>query len=474
MASKTLNQGNLEALGAARLAELLLEIAADDAAAKRRLRLELAGASGTAAVVREVENRLSTIAKARSFITWDKFKGLLSDLLLQRRTIVEQIGRVDAACAMSLLWRFLALADPLLNRCDDSDGRVMEVFHAAARDLAPLAVRAGVEPLELADRVFEALRNDAHGQYEALIEVLAAPLRTAGLQRLKALLTAWGAEAAPSIPEQERQVVGWGMGGKIYADQLEESHRRSAVQLGLQQVADALGDVDGFIAQYDGRLRAIPGIAAAIGARLVSAGRAGEALAILDAADIQADEVPPEWEQARLDALVALGRQHEAEAFRWERFLATLSPEHLRAHLKAQSPFDEFDVEEQAIAHAAGFHDAHEALAFLVQWPALEQAGRLVEARQAEFDGNQYQILAPAAEALEQLQPLAAVILYRAMVDDTLGHGRSSRYRHAMRHLQACARLAVRIGTYAPLADHEIYVGELRVAHGRKTGFWSA
>jgi Family of unknown function (DUF6880) len=41
---KTLNAKNLEALGAQRLAELLIDISAGDASAKRRLRLELAGA----------------------------------------------------------------------------------------------------------------------------------------------------------------------------------------------------------------------------------------------------------------------------------------------------------------------------------------------------------------------------------------------------------------------------------------------
>jgi len=45
VAGKTaLNTKNLEALGPARLAELLIEISAGNAAAKRRLRLELAGA----------------------------------------------------------------------------------------------------------------------------------------------------------------------------------------------------------------------------------------------------------------------------------------------------------------------------------------------------------------------------------------------------------------------------------------------
>ena len=45
MTSKnTLSAKNLEALGAERLAELLIEISAGNAAAKRRLRLALAGA----------------------------------------------------------------------------------------------------------------------------------------------------------------------------------------------------------------------------------------------------------------------------------------------------------------------------------------------------------------------------------------------------------------------------------------------
>jgi len=45
MASKTtLNVKNLEALGAERLAQLLIEFSTGNAAAKRRLRLALAGA----------------------------------------------------------------------------------------------------------------------------------------------------------------------------------------------------------------------------------------------------------------------------------------------------------------------------------------------------------------------------------------------------------------------------------------------
>ena len=69
MAAKTtLNAKNLEALGAQRLAELLIEISTGSAAHKRRLRMEIAGNHSSADVSREVRKRLSSIMRARTFI----------------------------------------------------------------------------------------------------------------------------------------------------------------------------------------------------------------------------------------------------------------------------------------------------------------------------------------------------------------------------------------------------------------------
>ncbi len=49
---KTLNAPNLGVLGAAQLAELLIEISKGNAAAQRRLRLALAGSAGAAEAAR--------------------------------------------------------------------------------------------------------------------------------------------------------------------------------------------------------------------------------------------------------------------------------------------------------------------------------------------------------------------------------------------------------------------------------------
>jgi hypothetical protein len=118
MASKTtLNAKNLEALGAERLAQLLIEVGTGNAAAKRKLRLALAGAQSAREAAREITKRLTSIARARSFITWKNRKALVADLETQRRAIVEQIAPADPDEALAL-WRLMAPATPAFERCD--------------------------------------------------------------------------------------------------------------------------------------------------------------------------------------------------------------------------------------------------------------------------------------------------------------------------------------------------------------------
>jgi hypothetical protein len=153
----TLSAKNLEALGAERLAELLIEISTGNAAAKQRLRLELAGAQSPGEVAKEVRKRLITIARSRSFFDWRNRRTLVEDLETQRRAIVDQVATADPAEGLELIWRFMALANPVFGRCDDSSGTVIGIFHAACRDLGEIAQAAKLAPEVLAERAFSAL-----------------------------------------------------------------------------------------------------------------------------------------------------------------------------------------------------------------------------------------------------------------------------------------------------------------------------
>lgn len=471
--SKALNAANLEALGATRLAELLLQISAGDAAIKRRLRLALAGEAGAAEAAREINKRLASIARAQSFLDGPKLVSLAAELEAQRRAILDLVAPRDPAEGFELIWRLMDCAPSVLSRCDDSNGRLASVFREAAHDLGPLAQAAKHDSADLAERAFQALRTDNLGQWEDLVPILAPQLGPPGLRLLKERMEAWQAEPNVVPPEHERRVVGWSSSGKIYEDELQARHRRSITTYVLKQIADAMGDVDYYISQFDTRERQLPRLAAGIARRLLQAGRPQEAWRALEAVD---PARPPfdrlEWEEARLDTLEALGRSDEAQSVRWQAFLDSLNVDHLRAHLRKLPAFEDFEAEQRALAHAFSNADVHRALDFLVTWPDLERASQLVLNRAQELDGNFFELLSTAAESLGAKFPLASTVLRRAMIDFALNQGRASRYKHAARHLNECAMLARRISDFGGIRDHVAYQQSLRVAHARKSGFW--
>ena len=75
--------------------------------------------------------------------------------------------------------------------------------------------------------------------------------------------------------------------------------------------------------------------------------------------------------------------------------------------------------------HALSHPDRALALTFLVSWPYLEAANRLVRAHHNELDGRDCMRLRPAAEALARKFPAAAMLLYQPPYPATsFAHGR--------------------------------------------------
>lgn len=476
MASETtLNAKNLAALGTERLANLLLEVTAGDAAAKRRLRLELASRAG-GDVPGEIRKRLISIARSRSFVDWRKVKTLARDMEVQREAIATHVTPTSPGEAFDLLWRILAMAPSIYERCDDSNGEIGSVIAAARDDLGAVAAQAGHPPVALADRVFEAVCDNDYGQFDGLIGMMAQALGPEGLSRLK---TSFDEVAAADPPKDaaggDRRVIGIGTRGPIYQDDYERRRRARLVRSALVEITDALGDVDGFARQYSEEERTNPAIAAAIAQRMLSADRAAEALVALEkAADaFRAGGHWPDWQRVRIDVLDALGRSDDAQNERWQVFERSLDAGSLRAYLKRLPDFDDIAAEERALSFASRYPGFHQALAFMIDWRAHDRAAALVLARRKELNGNHYWLLTPVADALDQRHPLAATLVLRAMIDFSLDAAKYKRYGHAARHLQTCEHLARRIEDFAGYQNHAEYAADLRQRHGRKSGFWN-
>jgi len=176
----TLNAKNLAGLGANRLAELLLQLAEGDAAAKRGLRMELASHNG-GDVGGEIRKRLTSIAKSRSFIDWRKIRELAHDLDMQRTAIIAHVAPTKPADAFDLLWRMLEMTPKIYERCDDSNGTISTVISMALDDLGAVASPAKLEPGKLTERVFEGVCANDYGQFDGLITLMAEALGSKGL-----------------------------------------------------------------------------------------------------------------------------------------------------------------------------------------------------------------------------------------------------------------------------------------------------
>jgi hypothetical protein len=217
----------------------------------------------------------------------------------------------------------------------------------------------------------------------------------------------------------------------------------------------------------------VPKFAAELAASLLASGRADDALGFIERAEVDKSRwVPHEWQDARLDVLEALGRNDEALAFRWTCFEHDLSPDYLRVFLKRLPDFEDIEAEERAMDHAAAHPSLIHALGFFLDWPSPDRAARLQIDRHSEINGDHYEFLVPAAEALSERYPLAATLALRAMNDFTLTVAISKRYAYAAQHLATCAELASRIEDFGSFETHDVYVARLKAQHGRKYGFW--
>jgi hypothetical protein len=471
MSKKTLNKANLSALGADRLADLLLEVSAGSAEIKRRLRLELSHDLGPDELGRDVRKRLVSLRRSTSFVGWRRRKALIKDLRTQADMITDKIAPDDATLAFDLLWQFLELAPSVYERTDDSRGEVGDVFREALAQIGEISGQVVLDPLTLATQVWGAVRDNGYGEFDGIIGIVAPALGQAGFAHLKGLVDAY--EAAPLEEDPDHEALRFLRDLRGDGSYLAKQKARLIKSL-RQEIAEAEGDTSAYIAQYSEQDLKRPDIAAEVAQLFLDEGKAADALALLQGAEQDnRDYGRNAWDLAYIASLLALDRVDEAQTHRWARFCETLNGDYLRAFLKLLPDFEDIEAEDRARAHALAFDDLPTALNFFLGWPDLASAAKLIQSRQQELDGDLYHIFTPAAEALRDRHPLAAVLLWRAMIDYALAKARTTRYGHAADHLRDCQAADIEITEYGHFGSHEAYLAQLRTRHERKASFWN-
>ena len=474
MTKKTLNKKNLERLGAEKLAELVMELVQGSSTLQRRARMELSAANGPQDIAVDVRKRFASLRRSTSFIGWRKKSAFTKDLNSLLDMIEHKIAPHDPNEAFELAWTLLTIAPSIYERTDYSNGAIGDVMSFAVRLIEKISPQVELDAKTLAQRILDAVVEAGHGEFDGIIPATKPILGNEGLEHLKQITKAWS--ETPATDRELERYRSWSF-STTTPEEIVERNRKTASSVILAYIADVQGDVDAYIARYTDEQLTYGTIAPGIARRLLDADRIDEAMDIINRSrEAESDKT---FRMARYDleavyeeCLEKLGRTDELKQHLWDNFEQTLSRHSLQKYLKLLPDFEDIEAEQRALAFAETFPSLGGAINFLVGWPAHSRAAQIIESRAAELDGDSYYTLTEAADHLEAEYPLAATLMRRAMVRQTLESGRSKRYRYAAKHLAQCADSDIAISDYGNFISHEQFVAKLREKHPRKHKFW--
>lgn len=450
-ARKTLSATNLAALGADRLATLLIEATVGDTNLKRRLKLELAAGVGPADLALEINKRLLSLAASRTRVSWRKRPELLADLQVHRRAIVDQLAPEDAGIALSCLVAWFDLLPGLDSRVKDPKGEVAALFFDAAEDLAAIASTVGPDD--------------------------ATPMLADALETRLSEWAGWIGRAAPvmSVDLATRLLAA------LTEGRVRPTGRRALV---IRKLSDRAGDAVAWARTYPDEDHAKPDIGSEIARRLANAGLATEARTALEVsrprsplssrsrgAEEGSSPPSPVRDAAEIAVLEAEGRSEEAQAARWAAFERTLDATQLRDFISRLADFDDVEATDRGLGLAAAWGDATRGLIFLLEWPALREAATMILTRASELRGLGDGVPLWVSR-LEARYPGAALVLVRSRARSLAPLGPSRAEDVRALSIEA-ADLAMRNGALDGLESHAAFIDSLEaLSHREPHGRW--
>ncbi|PIQ63853.1 MAG: hypothetical protein COV99_00405 [Bacteroidetes bacterium CG12_big_fil_rev_8_21_14_0_65_60_17] len=184
-----------------------------------------------------------------------------------------------------------------------------------------------------------------------------------------------------------------------------------------------------------------------------------------------------ERQALRTDIYEALGRLDERDALLWAAFRSARSAGRFEALLERVG-VENVDERRTLLAAEVGHVLASSRfrlsdLVFLMDTEHIREAARWCYEVRDEIGGHAYLTLPKLASLFSgEGEFLAATILWRALLDDLLGSGRTRAYGHGARYLKQLRACATSIQDWKALSTHDEYEAALMERHGRKSSFW--
>ncbi|WP_135607057.1 DUF6880 family protein [Solemya velesiana gill symbiont] len=413
-------------------------------------------ANDSTALSRVLGKRIASLRRGRRFIDYRASFDFARELEALLADIESGLLARSPKHAFNLVDRFLATAESVLNRVDDSVGAVGEVYRQAVLSWLTAAKDWQNANVDWLERIYQLYQQNDYGVLDPLLPNAHLLLTQDQLKQL-----AWRYENALRKASKSHE----------QEDKVNFPVLHNGVALG--QIADALRDpalYERSVLIHSPKPNNLQ--VKSICEKYLQYEQPEAAMRYLN----QAWESRFEYDRLQLldQVCVQTGDRQQLKVIRSRLFRSEQSYASFTRYLEVLDEDEKEKACGSAIEQAEQGGNIVLSADLLMKLSQTERAQALVLARHQELAECLYDSLLRLAKAFEKADcNLAATACYRALLLDILAQARSKAYGHGARYYNKLEALAKRIKVFKPLLTHHVFVEQLRSVHGRKKSFWA-
>lgn len=413
-------------------------------------------ANDPVALSKVLGKRITSLKRGRRFIDCRASFDFARELEAVLADIESGLLERSPEHAFDLVDRFLATAESVLNRVDDSGGAVGEVYRQAVLLWLTSANAWQDTNVDWLEQVYQLYQQNDYGVLDPLLPNANLLLTRDQLKQL-----AWRYEnalrKALKSPEREDEGNFMALHSGVALGQIADARRdpalyeRSVLMRSPQPNNLQMKSICEKYLQYEQPEAAMRYLDQSWEQRFEN-----DRLALLDKVCVQTDD------------------RQQLKEIRYQFFRGEQSYASFKRYLEVLDEDEKEKASELAIKQAEQGGNILRSAELLMSLSQPDRAQALVLARHEELTVCFYDGLLRLAKAFEKADcNLAATACYRVLLLDILAQARSKAYGYGVRYFKQLEALAEHIKAYKPLPTHHVFVQQLQSDHGRKKSFWA-
>lgn len=396
-----------------------------------------------------LRKEISFLKRSSRLIEYEEVQELEEHLEFIRSHIVDHLAAKDPEEALQLIQSLLELGEPTLDRILANYDNVLQIFYRACEDWGQLATLCEGKHHQWKDLLKEKLLNDKYSIYSDI------------LFNFKSVLTQEDIDALQADFETLfREVLG---------------HYKKDLMLGiLKKIADVQDDVDLFQTYCEWRRGVTFTDCLEIAQRMLAHWRSQEALEWLSkAAQIQDILHSQNYFELQVQALELNGDYEAALETRKQWVENNLDPVLYNEVLMHLPEDQKKPYRQHLLEKVFAEDDIQKAVLFLLNTQDFDALRRFVREKEEKLGGQNAEGLRKAAWELQSIDPLAATILLRSLVEPVLEASLSREYDRVIKDLLLCQSLARKVSQWEGRLSHDLFMKKIETHYKLKTKFWS-